>query len=279
MLGAANDVTRNISKGAFPLRINKIAAGSLLSVMAAGSVMLATATPAGALGFATAVVTPSTNLVQGQSVAVAASGFPAADAGQTMYVFECASQALTTLNPDYCDTQTADTNNTQMFSTTLTDGKATGTATFTILTGANFHPTNPAGHCGFDADSTAASNTCYVTVADTATQTASTTVGFQKITFKDPRATTKTTVSAPKKAKAGKTITLKITTTKGAAALSGAVTVTDKGSKLATVKESSTGVVTVKEKHAKAGKHKFVAVYSGDSNYRPSAGKAKTKVK
>jgi hypothetical protein len=241
--------------------------------------MLATATPAGALGFATATVTPSTNLVQGQSVAVAASGFPAADAGQTMYVFECAQQALTKLDPNYCDTMPADTNNTQMFSTTLTGGKATGAAAFTILTGTNFHPTNPAAACGFNPDSTALSNVCYVSVADTATQTASTTVGFQKITFKDPRAATKTTVSAPATAKAGKTITLKITTTKGAAALSGSVTVTDKGSKVATVKESSTGVVTVNEKHAKAGKHKFVASYSGDSNYRPSGGKATTKVK
>lgn len=266
-------------KGAFPLRINKIAAGSLLSVMAAGSVMLATATPAGALGFATAKVTPNTNLVQGQSVAVAASGFPAADAGKTMYVFECASQALTTLNPDYCDTLPADTNNTQTFSATLTDGKATGAAAFTVLTGANFHPTNTAGHCGFNPDSTAASNTCYITVADTATQEASTTVGFDKISFKDPRAATTTAIAAPKTAKAGKTIKLKITTTKGAAALTGTVTVTDKGKKIAAVKESSTGTVTVKEKHAKAGKHKFVAVYSGDSNYRPSAGKAKTKVK
>jgi hypothetical protein len=261
------------------LRINKIAAGSLLSVMAAGSVMLATATPAGALGFATAVVAPNTNLVQGQSVAVSATGFPAADAGQTMYVFECASQALTTLNPDYCDTVAADTNNTQKFSATLTDGKATGAAAFTILTGSNFHPTNTAGKCGFDADATAVSNTCYVTVADTAMQTASTTVGFDKITFKDPRAATTTTVSAPKTAKAGKTITLTIATTKGTAAISGSVAVTDKGNKVATVKESSTGSVTVKEKHAKAGTHKFVATYSGDSNYRSSKGKAKTKVK
>lgn len=269
-----------LSKGALALRINKIAAGSLLSVVAAGSVMLATATPAVALGFATAKVTPNTNLVQGQSVAVVASEFPAADAGKTMYVFECASQALTTLDSSYCDTQPADTNNTQSFSATpAADGKATGTAAFTVLTGTNFHPTNTAGHCGFDPDPTAASNTCYITVSDTSTQTASTTVGFDKITFKDPRAATKTTVTAPKKVKAGKTITLNITTTKGAAALSGTVTVTDKGTKIASVKESSTGNVTVKEKHAKAGKHKFVAVYSGNNSYQPSAGKAKTKVK
>ena len=173
-----------LSKGASSLKINKIAAGTALSVLTAGAAIAATALPAGASAPAvrhapavsisgTVKVNPNKNVVQGQSVHVTATNFPASDAGKTMYVFECAVQALSTQNPDYCDTHPADGSNGSMFATEGTS--AGGSADYTILTGSHFHPTNKAAKCGFSSKKGSTSSTCYVVVSDTATNTNTTT--------------------------------------------------------------------------------------------------------
>jgi hypothetical protein len=258
------------------LRINKIAAGSLLAVVSSGSILLASATPASAVNFATATASPNSNLVQGQTITVTTSGFPASDVGGTMYVFECASQALATQDVSYCDTTVADSNNTQTFVASGTG--AGGPSPFNVVTGSNFKPTHAGAACGFNSNPAATSNHCFVVVSDTATQTDTTTVAPASISFKDTRSATKTKVSGPKKAKAGGKLKLKAKTT-GGAALSGSVVFKDGKKKIAKVKEKASGVVKAVEKKLKPGKHKITATYSGNSKNKGSKGTLKVKVK
>jgi hypothetical protein len=279
------------------LRINKIVATTSLAVMTSGLMVAGTAVTASASAphvkvnpHVHVIITPATitpNKVSGGDVVtVTASGFPASDADGThhMYVFECAFKALSTQDQGYCDTQPSAVNNSAYFSTTLSNGSATGTTTFTILEGSAFVAdsyTGPDAECGFSRDPSAASNSCLIGISDTATNTADTYVQAGSITFKDSRDKSVTKIALPKSLpKAGHTLKFKVGVLGLASATAkGKVKITDNGKKLETDKVPSSGLIKVKEKHIKKGKHTLKATYSGDKHYQGSKDKAKIKIK
>jgi Bacterial Ig-like domain (group 3) len=290
---------REISeRGKSLLKTHKITAASLLSLATAGALVAASTTGAGAapavhrapsihIADPNAKLTPNKNLVPGQTVTITVHNFPGADSadhndvGQPMYVFQCAAQALSTNDQSYCDVHPEDGNNTQTFTTDPNDAnKAAGTSTYTIRAGSAFRAANPKAKCGFSPKAGSTSSTCFVVVADEQTQSDNTSVGFAQFTFKDNRGTSTTKIKAPKTLKAGKTLKAKITV-KGShsGSVAGKVIVTDKGKKIAKKNVSSSGVLKVKEKHAKKGKHKLVAKYAGNNSFKSSSGKATVKVK
>jgi hypothetical protein len=272
---AANDVCVLLGKET-SLKINKVAAAGLLAVVTTGSMLVAGSLPAQALGFASGTATPSTGLVQGQTVTVKVSGFPASDSGLTMYVIECAGQALSTQDVTYCDQNPADATSNTTFTAT-----GTGTAKFKILTGANFKATHANAACAFNENPAALSNNCYIVVSDTKVQESTTTVAPIPISFGDPRAVTKTVVSGKSKAKRRHSVklTAKTTHTKGSAKPTGKVYFADGKHIFAKVVETASGKVSAVDKKLKAGKHHITVTYSGDANYQPSVGKKIIKVK
>ena len=76
----------------------------------------------------------------------------------------------------------------------------------------------------------------------------------------------------------GAKLALTVKTSHGKAP-TGTVTVKDGKKTIKKVKEKTTGVVKVVEKHMKKGKHKITATYSGDSNNKASKGTLKVTVK
>jgi hypothetical protein len=269
------------------LRINKIAAATALAVLTSGAAVASAETAANAatrspnatlVGFGTA--TPATNLTNGQTISMSVTGFPAADAGQTMYVFQCAEKALSTLNQGYCDVNPDDSNNTAVFGASTGGSTVSGTATFKVLTGSSFKPTI-ASSCAFSPKASDESNTCYVVVADSQDGTVAN-VSPAGISFKDTRAKSFTAIKAPKTAKKGKTLkyTVGVAGTSTAKA-TGKVTIKDGSKKIETDKIPSSGVlkVKVKEKKISKGKHKLKATYPGDDNYKKSSAKVTVKVK
>ncbi|HTW21680.1 MAG TPA: Ig-like domain-containing protein [Mycobacteriales bacterium] len=252
------------------MRIHKIAAATLMSVALAGGLVASSGLPAGAAphlrpagitGFGKATVTPSTNLVDQQVVKVKASKFPTDTAD--LYAVECSANAIEKQDEGYCDT-------TSPTVTPATNGAAT--FNFTILTGSDFKPAK--------GPTCAWPKKCYIVIADGSTLATTTTVAFPKITFKDPRPTTKTKVTTKKTAKVKKSVTLKAATThtKSDGTFSGTATFYDNGKKLKKVKESAHGKASLKWKFKKAGKQHIEVKYSGSSKYQPSKGKTTIKI-
>jgi hypothetical protein len=96
-------------EGAILLRIHKIAAASVLSVIAAGTIVATTATSANAFSFGTVTLSANKNLVNNQSVTVHISGFgtdtgDGTTTGTVLYVVECTPGILAAdHNPAHCD--------------------------------------------------------------------------------------------------------------------------------------------------------------------------------
>jgi len=264
------------------LRINKIVATTSLAILTSGLAVAGTAVSASAstphavrapnvtiIGVAT--VSPKDNLVDGQQVNVSVSGFPAVDAGQPMYVFQCSQTAVSQQDQAYCDTNLADVHNVT-FDATTTNGKATGSTTFNVLEGASFKPTKAAKCDHFHG--------CYIVVSDSNDPTTAN-VEFGAITFADSRAKSQTKVQLPKSLpKAGKTLKFKVGVVGiGTATAKGKVKITDNGKTVKKAKVPSSGLIKVTEKHIAKGKHKVTASYGGDKNYQPSKDKASFKIK
>jgi Bacterial Ig-like domain (group 3) len=264
------------------LKIHKIAASAALTLAAAGSIVFAGATPAGAFQITGPVtVTPSTNLTDGQTVTVKVQNFGTDTGGTacgvnntntdcTLYVVECTQAVVSTKDVGYCDSNdpsvTPGEPDHVTKITTASNGTATGT--FTVRSGSDFLPGHKGATCDYRTP-------CVIVVTDAASAADANYAGFAQVSFKDTRAKTKTTVKAKKTAKAGTKLSVAAATTRAAAALTGKVQFTDNGKKCgAAVKEKSTGRVAGKCKVVK-GKNTIVATYSGDANYKTSKGTAK----
>jgi hypothetical protein len=270
------------------LRINKLAAATLLTVLGAGTLVATTGSPASAYAFGVVSVSPSSNLVDNQMVTVTISGFGndtgPATAGcvpsgtqtcdTTLYVVECTPKVVSTGgDTTYCDqsdptavgqSPTAPEHVVKI--TNASDGSAT--AQFPVHTGKDWLGPHAGAKCDH-ADS------CVIVVTDGTTAATTSWAGFKSVSFKDLRAATKTTIKGKKSAKANSKVALAITTkhTKGTAKLTGKVVVKDGSKKCATVREKASGKVTAKCK-IKSGKNKITAAFSGDAaNYKPSTGK------
>jgi Bacterial Ig-like domain (group 3) len=263
------------------LRIHKVAVATLMSAIAAGSLVAAAAMPAAAgthsprVSSATgpnlfgATVTPNKDLVNNQVVKVSVTKVPKGT--PTLWTVECSSQ-ITTFDLTYCDQTSAD-------EPTVTPTKTSATINFKIHTGAAFLATHPGSSCVFP-------RTCYIVVADGTTLTpnlpnTAKNVWFATVSFKDLRPATKTTVASKKAIKVHKSLTIKVATThaKGTAKPTGTVKITDNGKKIASLKESTTGKLTIKHKFKKAGKQHIKVTYGGDKNYKPSSAKETVTVK
>lgn len=246
------------------MRIHKVAAATLMSVIAAGSLIAATGAPAVAAGahagaqpaytFAAITVTPVKHLVDGQVVTVDLSKF-----GPTtkIYVAECAASVISKKSSKYCD-------RTNLVTLTGVTGGA-ATTPFTIHTGTDFKA--PKGQCGVPAPA------CLILAADSLNVKKINYVIFKQLGFKDTRALTTTKLIAKKKVKLGKKLTLVAKTTHGVTKPTGTVTFLDNGKKLKTVKEPATGKAKLKHKFTKKGKQHITVKYSGDFNYKPSKAK------
>lgn len=246
--------------------------------MAAGTIVATSASPAGAYALGTVTASPSSNLVDNQTITVHISGF-GTDTGPetTLYVVECTPKIVSSGgDTSYCD-QSDPTSPTQSPTVPehvvkITDASnGTATATFPVHTGSDWLGTHPGAKCDFN-------NSCYVVVTDGQTEPTTNYAGFAPLTFKDTRAATKTKVTGAKKAKAGGKLKLTAKTT-GGSALSGSVVFKDGSKKIKKVKETASGVVKAVEKKLKPGKHKITATYSGNSKNKGSKGTLKVKVK
>jgi hypothetical protein len=268
----AIDVSRKLRRDS-SLRIHKVAAATLMSAMAVGSLLAAGITPAaasthakplGITGFGTAVVTPATNLSNNQVVKVKASKFPKATT--TLYAVECSAKAISTQDEGYCDTTMAD-----LVATPATNGAAT--FNFTIHTGASFHPAKPAV-CAYP-------HKCNIIVSDGSTLATTTTVAIPVITFKGVGTLTKVT-SKKKTITAKQALNFIATTIHGKASkthLTGKVTFSVNGHRFASVTEKATGKVSAKHVFTKAGTYHITATYSGNNVYVKSIGKETIHVK
>jgi hypothetical protein len=253
------------------LRIHKIAAASLMSVLVAGSMIAAStasasahpgAKPANISHLANATVTPKANLTDGQVVKIAASKFPKATT--TLYAVECSSQVIKAVDETYCDQTPAD-----VAVAPASGGKAN--FKFTIHTGANFHATHSGAVCAYP-------RTCYIVIANGATAETATYAAIPTVTFKG--AVAKLKVKAPSTVKVGKSATITVTTThKGTVKPTGKVVFTDNGKKIGSVKESKSGKVHLKHKFTKKGKQHIKVTYSGDKVYGPTTVKKTITVK
>jgi hypothetical protein len=245
------------------LRINKIAAGAVLSILSASAIVAVTAAPASAFAFGTMTATPNQNLVNGQAITVKVSGFTNDPDGTVLYVVECSPLIVTQQDPSDCDQVPAEAKNP-----TTVGGAAT--AVFHVLTGSSFHPTKPGLKCDFQ-------NPCDIVATDGKTLDTTNYAAFAPLTFKDPRAVTKTTVKGKKSLKAG--ASLKLTAKTAGSKPTGTVVFKDGSKTIAKVAEKSSGVAKATEKKLKAGTHHITVSYSGDANNRPSVGKLTVKVK
>lgn len=269
------------------MRINRVAAATILSVLASGVMIATNSTPAGAYSLGTVKVSPSKNLADNQQITVHISGF-GSDTGPdatppgttTWYVVECTSQIVSSGgDTSYCDqsdptSPTQDPNVPNHVVKVTNESNGSGTAQFKVHTGADWLGTHPGAKCDYK-------HACYVVVTDGQTEPTTTWAGLAPVTFKDPRAVTKTKVKASKKsAKAKSKVSITATTTHiaGTAKLTGKVVFKDNGKKFKSLKEKATGKLTAKVKLVK-GKNKITVSYPGDTNYKPSAGKVTVKGK
>jgi hypothetical protein len=261
------------------LRIHKVAAATLMSVIAAGSLLAASGVPAAAAthgnalsrpGFTleTVTVTPATNLPDNKVVTVDASGFTG---DTTLYVAECSADVVGKMSLNYCDTTNFQT------LTGVTGGAAT--TQFTVHSGTDFQAPAKSAHCGGFTASGKAIPECLILVADSTTVSDINYVGFEDIAFKDVRAVSKTTIAGKKKVTKGHSLVLTAKTSHGSATPTGSVIFKDNGKKIGKVKESATGKVKLKHKFAKSGKQHITASFSGDATNKPSTGKVTITVK
>jgi hypothetical protein len=249
------------------LRINKIAAASLLSVLVSGIAVAGVATQASAaphapsFTFGSVSASPSKNLVDKQVISVHVSGFATDPDGTTLYVTECSPEIVAQQDPTDCDQTPAHVANP-----TTTGGAAT--TNFTVRTGTDFHPTKHGLKCD-------PKNPCDLVVTDGTTLATTNWAAFTPLDFGKK---TVTKVSGKKKLHAGAKLKLTVKTSHGKAP-TGTVIVKDGKKVVKKVKEKASGVVKVVEKHMKKGKHKITATYSGDSNNKASKGALKVTVK
>lgn len=242
-----------------------------MSAVAAGSLIAASSAPAAAaranpnftIVTGGVVVTPATNLANGQKVSLSIKGF---SGDTTLFAAECSAAVASKQSFAYCDKRFITLKNVK-------GGKAT--ASFTVRGGTGFEPTNPTAKCGFGVPQ------CLIVVADSTVVTSINKVAFAGLTFKDSRPATKTKVTSKKTVKVHKSLTIKVATThaKGTAKPTGTVTIRDNGKKIASHKEATTGKLTFKHKFKKAGKQHIKVTYSGDKNYKPSSAKETVTVK
>jgi hypothetical protein len=247
----------------------------MMSVIAAGSLLAATALPAAAvnhpsgkhpnLTIESVTVSPKTKLVDGQVVTVTA-GVPHPFGSDTkLYIAECAAAVVEKRKESYCDP-------TNLLTVTAVAG-VTAPTPFTIHTGTDFKAPNKNALCGVPAPA------CLILVSDSKNPKKIVYAGFNTITFKDLRAATTTKLTAKKKAKVGKKLTLVAKTTHGTTKPTGTVIFRDNGKKIGTVTEKATGKVKLKYKFAKKGKQHITVKYSGDTNYKPSSAKTVITIK
>jgi Bacterial Ig-like domain (group 3)/Neocarzinostatin family len=255
-------------EGAGLLKINKIAAGTALSVLASG-LMIATATTGAGVAAAaqrapsvvpnaTVTISPKSQLVDGEHVTVHMSGFNDPD-GTTLHIGQCSFQIFQHQEEKYCGITAQGT------TATTTGGAAT--TTFTVRT-KSWKPQKAGLKCN-------PTNACDIIVTDNLDPSKVTYAGFAAL---DLGKKTKTTVSGKKKLKAGASLKLTSKTT-NTFKPTGTVTFKDGKKTIKKVKESASGVAKVTEKHLKAGTHKITAVYSGDPNNKTSKGSLTVKVK
>jgi hypothetical protein len=230
--------------------------------LATGAALMATAPVAASAAVAPTVsVKPHTNLTNGQMVTVTAKNFTAAVPNKSATAAECSHAALKSKSISDCDIQTA--------TPVPVDNSGNGSAKFTIVSGSSYSDGN-GGKCG-------GSHSCIITVVDN--PLAPTEEAAGKISFKGAKAATHTKVTSKDSVDKGKKLTLKIRTThKGAGKLSGKVTITANGHKIAKVKEKKSGKLRVKVSFKKTGKEKIVAKYGGNKKFKGSRGKETIKV-
>jgi hypothetical protein len=254
-------------KGAFLLRINKIAAASLLSVLVSGTVVAGAATQAGAtprapsFTFGSVTASPKSNLVDKQVITAHVSGFATDPDGTTLYVTECSPLIVSQQDPTDCDQVMSHVANP-----TTTGGAAT--TKFTVRTGSDFVPTKHGLKCD-------PKNPCDLVVTDGKTLATTNWAAFTPLDFGKK---TVTKVTGKKKLHKGAKLKLTVKTSHGKSP-TGTVTVKDGKKTVKKVKEKANGTVKVVEKHMKKGKHKITATYSGDSNNKASRGTLKVTVK
>jgi hypothetical protein len=222
---------------------------------------MATAPVANAAAAPSVSVKPHTNLKNGAMVTVTAKNFTAAVTAGAATAAECSHAALKSKDINDCDIQTA--------TPVPVDNSGNGTAQFKIVSGSSYTDNN-GGKCG-------GNRSCIITVVDTPFGT--TQEAAAAISFHGAKAATHTKIKSKDSVDKGKKLTLKIRTThKGAGKLSGKVTITANGHKIAKVKEKKSGKVSVKVKFTKTGKEKIVAHYGGNKKFKGSSGKEKIKV-
>jgi hypothetical protein len=240
------------------MKLRSIGTAATLSLVATG-LSAALAVPAFADGPSVSA-NPSTGLKDGQTTTVSVTGFTDSETSGTALAAECSSKALQYQS----DPQTAlgycDTGNAQ---TIPIGSDGSGSGPFTVAAGSSYSD-SMSGKCD-------ATHGCEIAVADGLDfqQFAFTKITFAKVA--KPVAT-KTSVSA-KSGKAGSKIKVNATTkaSKKNGTLSGKVTFTDNGKKVAKVNETKSGKVNTKIKLVK-GKNKIVATYSGNKDYKKSSG-------
>jgi hypothetical protein len=229
--------------------------------VATGTAVMATAPLAANAAAAPSVtVSPHKHLTNNQMVTVTAKGFTSAP-GDSATAAECSHAALKSMSINDCDISTA--------TAVPVNAKGNGSAKFKIIAGSGYTDNN-GGKCG-------GSHNCIVTVVDN--PLAPTQEAAGTISFTSAKKATHTKVTSKDSVDKGKKLTLKIKTThKGAGKLSGKVTVTANGTKIAKAKETKSGKVHVKVKFAKTGTYKIKAHYHGNKRFKASTGKEKIKV-
>jgi hypothetical protein len=230
--------------------------------VATGAALMATAPVAANAAAAPSVsVKPHTNLNNGDMVKVTAKNFTAAVTSHAATAAECSHAALKSKSISDCDVSTA--------TPVPVDNSGNGTAQFKIVTGSNYTDAN-GGKCG-------GNRSCIITVVDN--PFAVTQEAAAVITFHGAKAATHTKVTSKDSVDKGKKLTLKIKTThKGAGRLSGKVTITANGKRIAKAKEKKSGKLRVKVTFKKTGKEKIVAHYGGNKKFKGSSGNETIKV-
>ena len=247
--------------------------------MAAASsvVVVGAATPASAYQIvASPTITPDKNLVDNDTVDVNITGYAGDAPGTTLYVVECTFDVVISKgDTKYCDQsdptnpdQSTDVPEHVLKLTTDSSGDASGT--FTVHTGSDFLAADKNAACDYAHNQ----HSCIIVVTDGQTADTTTYASFGYIYFKDTRVSSKTSVSAPKSAKAGAkaAVSAKVKGS-GSAKPTGKVTFKDNGKKCGKPVSLKSAKASAKCTVVK-GKNAITASYAGDANYQASSGKA-----
>ena len=230
-------------------RVRRLAGGLAAGVVIATALAGASWSPAEAKATGTATVTPSDHLVDGESVDVALSGFPA---GAMVVGVQCDERILSTGDNTYC--------NLGNIAFLTPDENGNATTTFTVNAGAGFTSANGTGVCD-------AQHPCVLAFSTQGQPEATNAVA--SIAF----GSTTTTDAGPAKrtVKAGQKVKLAVTVGSEVEGMpTGSVVVKDGTTELAAKSLSDSGEVSFNLRLT-PGQHKLKVRYTGDAAYLASS--------